>query len=130
MPGTSVGDPPLAALPWPDGLGATVELRTPYVNFDLVDELRRLLFQATDEMLGAGRTVLVLDLTAVSVIDSSGAALLVELDRQVRARGAALWLVGVASFLHRVFSWMHVETRLALAANEDEVRRTLATRSG
>jgi anti-anti-sigma factor len=128
MQDTLVGDPPLAVAPWRDGRGATLELQTRYLNFDVADDLRRMFDQRIRELLDARIPVIVLDLTAVSVIDSAGAVVLVEIDRIVRTRGATLWLVGVASFLNKVFRWMHVESRLSLASSEEEVRRSLVTR--
>ena len=113
-----------AAAPWADAPGATIELRAKYLNYDVADELKPLLLDAARRLVADGARTLVLDLSQVSVVDSCGVGLMIGLQSQVRESRGSLWLVGVSSFLQKIFRMMHLDKHFQVAAGEEEVRQS------
>ncbi|EWT03653.1 anti-sigma B factor antagonist [Intrasporangium oryzae NRRL B-24470] len=84
-----------------------------------------------DEQIQAGRTDLVVDLTNVTFLDSTGLGVLVGRLKLARTRGGALRLVGTEERVLKVFSItgldkvfeIHPDVESALAAAEAEASR-------
>src|SRR5688572_32139360 len=101
---------------WPDGRGATIQLRARYLNYDVADELKAVLRARTQELLDGGRRHYVLELAEVSIVDSCGVGMMIGLHNQIHAAGGALWLVGVTQFLQKILRMMHLDQYFQVAA--------------
>jgi anti-anti-sigma factor len=112
---------------WPDGRGATMQLRARYLNYDVADELKAVLRTRTQELQDSGRRHFVLELAEVSIVDSCGVGLMIGLHNQIHAAGGSLWLVGVTQFLQKILRMMHLDQYFQVAASEADVLARLAT---
>jgi len=112
---------------WPDGRGATIQLRARYLNYDVADELKAVLRTRTQELLDGGQRHYVLELAEVSIVDSCGVGLMIGLHNQIHAAGGGLWLVGVTQFLQKILRMMHLDQYFQLAASEADVQSRPAT---
>ena len=119
-------DPLCSIRAWPDGRGATMQLRARYLNYDVADELKAVLRERTQELLDGGRRHFVLELAEVSIVDSCGVGLMIGLHNQIHATGASLWLVGVSQFLQKILRMMHLDQYFQVAASEADVLARLA----
>jgi anti-anti-sigma factor len=112
---------------WPDGRGATLQLRARYLNYDVADELKAVLRTRTQELLDGGQRHYVLELAEVSIVDSCGVGLMIGLHNQIHAAGGTLWLVGVTQFLQKILRMMHLDQYFQVAVSEADVQARLAT---
>jgi len=120
-------EPLYAIRAWPDGRGATIQLRARYLNYDVADALKAVLRTRTQELLDGGQRHFVLELSEVSIVDSCGVGLMIGLHNQIHAATGALWLVGVTQFLQKILRMMHLDQYFQVAATEAAVLARLAT---
>jgi anti-sigma B factor antagonist len=88
----------------PSGTDARViEFRDPYLNYERTDELKPKLLELVESEMADGCRRLVLDLSRLQVVDSCGLAVLVSLEKKLRAGGATLAISGASEMIHRLF---------------------------
>jgi anti-anti-sigma factor len=92
------------------------------ITLEITQDLRRALWDEAEADHVRG---LVLDLSQVSFIDSSGIALLVALDRNLEAAGKKLVLVGLPERIRRTLELVGVMRVLTVADDQDQARSML-----
>lgn len=103
--------------------GVTVVTSTGDVDLDTGDTLRAALRHAAD----VGGDVVV-DLSRVHLIDSTGLGLLIRARREARERGATLVLAAGSAFVRGVLRTMRLDTTIPTFASRDEAVAHLAGR--
>ncbi len=73
-----------------------------------------------ERLVERGGIKVVLDLTAVRIIDSSGVAIIVSLFKRLRALGGALRVAGVTGQPREIFSMLRLDQVLPMFADADE----------
>ena len=91
------------------------------IDLELSSEVRRAMLDA----LGKSRAVIV-DLTQVSMIDSSGVASLLEAFQSARKKGKKLILAGPGDGVRRVLKLARLDTVFEIAADVAAAKATLA----
>lgn len=95
----------------PEKQAVVFQPNVPFLNFAVADEMKASLKKAVAERLDAGRTRVVVDLSGVTVMDSSGLSVLIAVKQVVDGRAAEMTLAAptpivrlfVVTKLDRVF---------------------------
>ena len=93
------------------------------------DDGNRLLNQQLDKLLAEGRRHLILDLAAISHIDSKGIADLIGCALAVGRHGGRLTLINVAPGIQRLFARMRLDM-LHVCESEDAARQRINAPAG
>ena len=93
-------------------------------DFPIVDENLATLQMAVDEAQAQGATDLVIDLEAVTVLDSRGLELLVDLATTLRERGGSLRLAAASPLCRQIFAVSRVDQTLAVYDDLESVGRS------
>ena len=73
-----------------------------------------------DELLATGPRVVVVDLSHVTTIDSTGVALVVSMFKRLRADGGAVRVVGLQGQPREIFHFLKLDQSLPMAPSLDE----------
>ncbi len=76
-----------------------------------------------DHLVERGGIKVIVDLSRVSTIDSSGVAIIVSLFKRLRAIGGAVRIAGVTGQPREIFHFLRLEQALALHASVDDAMR-------
>ena len=88
------------------------------------------LLMATDDVAGEGKTVLLLDLGGVDLIDSTGVTSLVTAKKRFQRLGGNLYLTNLSETTQRVLGLLHLEGTLEVVDSLEELRHREAVRAG
>ena len=87
------------------------------------------LLLATDDVAAEGKTVLVLDLGGIELIDSSGVTCLVMAKKRFQRLGGNLYLANISGTTERVLALLHLEDTLEVVHSLDELLDREAVRA-
>ncbi len=110
----------------PDGQAAAELVPLGELTIEAADAFRALVA----ELLAAGVTRFLLDLSQVSYLDSTGLGALVHLLRQARARGGGVAFYAVSPPVQELFALTHLDQVLQLAATREAAVARLQEREG
>jgi anti-anti-sigma factor len=99
--------------------GATVLMATGRVTFHSADVLRQQLL----DLIAAGDTHLVVDLSGVDAMDSSGVGALISGLKAARRAGGDLRLVAPSAPIAAMFTMMHLDNVLVTCESAEEAFR-------
>ncbi len=97
-----------------------VVLKDSVLDFEASKLLKERLEELLRDFLVDGHRSFLLDVTAVTSIDSCGVGVLIAAHHQVGAAGGRLAVVGASAFVLKVLKMMSLDRFLVLAANKDE----------
>jgi anti-anti-sigma factor len=111
-----------------DGAGAIVRFKDAFLNYATSESLADAVKALCRDRAAAGARWVVVDLSAVVVMDSCGLSLLVAMKRAAEAGGARVRLFGLSPMIRRLFAVAKIERvfeifddeRAALATSADE----------
>ena len=87
----------------PDAAGVVVTFATAFLNYATSETLSADVKELCRARVAQGARLVVVDLTAVLVMDSCGLSMLVAMKKATEEGGARLRLVGLAPMIHRLF---------------------------
>jgi anti-sigma B factor antagonist len=108
------------------GEAAVVRLKDQFLNYTFADQLKGALKDLCKERMDRGVRSFVVDLTAVSVMDSCGLSVLIGLRKLVDERKGRLVLFGVSPIIQRLLSITRLDKVFEVCANEAEATAALA----
>ena len=76
-----------------------------------------------DKEIAAGKTNLVMDLTALNYIDSSGIGVFINTMTTLRSKKGKLVLLGMNPNIHRIFEMTKLLSFFVIIQNEDELSK-------
>lgn len=107
------------------GAAVRIDLRDPFLHYDVTDELKEHLRRAVGEQLLAGYRAFVLDVARVELIDSCGVGLLIGVHHQIADAGGLLAVTGTCPFVTKVLKAMRLDRFLALYPDPEKALRAL-----
>jgi len=86
------------------------------------------LLMATDDVAAEGKTVLILDLSGIELIDSTGVTSLVMAKKRFQRLGGNVYLTNISGTTARVLGLLHLEGALEVVQSLDDLRHREAER--
>lgn len=109
----------------PDGSATTVRLLDSFLNYTFADTLKAQLKEACRIRIEQGVRGIVVDLSAVSVMDSCGLSVLIGLRKLVDERQGRLVLCGASPIIQRLLVITRLDRVFDVRATEAEARAAL-----
>jgi anti-anti-sigma factor len=109
-----------------DGAAIRIALKQTTLNYDVSDPLKSALKEHVSRYLDEGYRNFVLQLGAVSMIDSCGVGVLIALHHQVTAAGGVLACSDATPFVVKVLKMMRLDKFLQMFANEEKALKAVA----
>ncbi len=99
----------------PEPGACTILLKDAFLNYSLADQLKRGLKDVCRERLDAGVRDFVVDLAAVTVMDSCGLSVLISLKKMLEAESARIRLSSLSPMIVRLFSITKLDKAFEIA---------------
>jgi anti-sigma B factor antagonist len=87
----------------PEGGVCSLQIRDPFVNYAVSDDLKTTLKTICKAKLDEGVRRFVLDLSFVTVMDSCGLSVLISAKKTVEGEGGRIYMAAASSMLQRLF---------------------------
>jgi anti-sigma B factor antagonist len=109
-----------------DGSVCVIRFKDAFLNYASSESLLSEMKTLCAEKIAHGARGIVVDLTAVTVMDSCGLSMLIAMKRSAAAAGAHLRLFGLAPMVRRLFVVTKLESVFDIRADESSAVQSLA----
>jgi anti-sigma B factor antagonist len=102
----------------PDLGVSTVRIRDAFLNYAHADEVKANLREVCRTRIDAGVRAFVIDLAAVTVMDSCGLSILISVKKSIESEGAKIGLASLSPMIRRLFAITKLERVFDIHADE------------